>query len=350
MKFRMVIKLMLALGATCMAWAQPLPASLRVLKLASDFTVTTNELAEVVFESAPVKAPAGWDELVVSWNARTNVTLRVEAQAILTHRPTRWYPLGVWSATGERSSAKRIEDADGEVDTDTVRLTEAATAARVRVTAKGSRDSLKLVALAFSNGRTAVTNRSPERQAWGRSTAVPVRSQADFPEGVNQWCSPTCTSMLLEFWSRELGRPELNVTVPATAQAVFDPGWGGTGNWPFNTAFAGSFPGMSACVSRCNDLSDLERWVGAGLPAAASVSYALLKGADQSRKGDGHLVVVRGFTADGDVLINDPGVRHSRVQRTVARAHFERAWLHSRRTVYLVWPSERATPAGDCFP
>ncbi len=327
------------------------PASLRLLNRATDFTATTNTLGETVLESIPVLAPGGWDELIVSWNARTNLSLILEAQAGWTNGATsRWYPLGTWSAHGIRSSPHPFKDTDGEVDTDILRLLRPAMDARVRLTLQGSRDGLKRVTLAFCNRRIAAPERPPERSTWGRLLPVPVRTQAEFPEGIDKWCSPTSTSMLLEFWAKELHRPGLNVTVPATAQAVFDPGWGGTGNWPFNTAFAGSFPEIGSCVSRFNDLQDLERWVGSGLPVAASISYALLKGRPEAEKSDGHIVVVRGFTAEGDVAINDPGVRRSRVQWVVPRMHFTRAWAHSHRTVYLVWPEGRRTPAGECFP
>lgn len=326
-------------------------ASLKRFDLARDFRSGTNLLGDAVLESVPFLPAAGWDELVVSWNAGTNLALTIEAQAGYTNGVvSRWYSLGTWSADGPRSSPAAFKDDDGVVDTDVLRLARPAAGARVRFTLNGPRSSLKLVTLACVNRQAVGPSRTPDRQAWGKVLEVPVRSQAEFPEGVNKWCSPTSTSMLMEFWAKESGRADWNLPVPDVAAAVFDPGWGGTGNWPFNAAFAGSRPGMLSCVSRFNDLTDLERWVGSGLPVAASVSYALLKGGAQPTRGDGHLVVVRGFTSQGEVAINDPGVRRSRVQRTVPRADFERAWTHSLRTVYLVWPEGRLTPAGDCFP
>lgn len=327
------------------------PASLKRLDVARDFHPGTNQLGEATLESAPFLPPAGWDELVVSWNAGTNLALTIEAQAGYTNGMTsRWFALGAWSAHGPRSSPKAFKDAESEVDTDILRLARPAVGVRVRLTLQGPRSALKLVTLACVNRQMTAPVRPPERQFWGKVWEVPVRSQAEFPEGVDKWCSPTSTSMLLAFWAKELRRPGWDIPVPEVAAAVFDPGWGGTGNWPFNTAFAGAQSGLLACVGRFNDLTDLERWVGSGQPAAASVSYAMLKGADSPARGDGHLVVVRGFTPEGDVAINDPGVRRTRVQRVVPRGAFDRAWAHSRRTVYLVWPEGRLTPVGDCFP
>ena len=78
---------------------------------------------------------------------------------------------------------------------------------------------------------------------------VPTRSQLDYAGG-GAWCSPTSVSMVLSYWSMQLGRSDLNRDVPEVAAAVYDPGWPGTGNWSFNTAYAGSFPGMRAYVTR----------------------------------------------------------------------------------------------------
>jgi hypothetical protein len=97
-------------------------------------------------------------------------------------------------------------------------------------------------------------------------------------------------------------------------------------------------------------VADLERWVVSGAPAAVSVSYALLKGKPAAESGDGHLVVVRGFTPEGDVIVNDPGVRRERVRRVFPRADFIRAWNHSDRTAYLVWPEGHPVPKGPVFP
>ena len=65
---------------------------------------------------------------------------------------------------------------------------------------------------------------------------------------------------------------------------------------------------------------------------------------DLSQPGDGHLIVVTGFTPEGDVMANDPGVRLERVRRVFSRAAFEAAWRHSRNAIYLVHPENRPLP------
>jgi hypothetical protein len=151
--------------------------------------------------------------------------------------------------------------------------------------------------------------------------------------------------MLLAYWADRLQRRELARDVPEVAAGVHDPNWPGTGNWPFNTAYAGSFAGLRACVTRLGDVSELEQWVRAGVPVAASLTYSVLKG--EPDQDDGHLVVCVGFSDQGDVVLNDPGSRRER-RKTVARDRFTAAWARSHRTVYLVYP-ETFTPPPDRY-
>lgn len=294
-----------------------------------------------------------WDELVVSWNVASNVVLTVEAQLSGTAASSRWYVLGRWSGDtnrAERTSVKQDPDAVAEVDTDILRLrTPTASGVRLRLTLAGTgtpEESVRLVAASFVDRRAPAPVLEPRRGAWGRVLDVPVFSQADYPEGVDSWCSPTSSTMLLAWWAERLGRPDLRVDVRDTVRSVHDPAWPGTGNWPFNAAYLGQADGFRACVARLGGIPDLESWLLHGCPVACSVSYALLKGAPAALPGDGHLVVVRGFTAEGDVVVNDPGVRRERVRRVVPRADFERAWARSRRTAYLMWSEAGGLPAG----
>jgi hypothetical protein len=145
---------------------------------------------------------------------------------------------------------------------------------------------------------------------------------------------------VLAYWAEKLGRADLKQDVPAVAASVHDRNWPGTGNWAFNTAFAGRFPGMRAFVARLADIAQLEAWVAAGVPPVASVAPDLMNGLTVEASG-GHLVVCVGFTAEGDVIINDPladPASAAKVRKTISRDRFDAAWERSRRTVYLIYP------------
>ena len=127
---------------------------------------------------------------------------------------------------------------------------------------------------------------------------VPPRSQLAFPEGARSWCSPTCVTMLLEYWERRLGCP-LADPVPLAARLTWDSAYGGAGNWPFNTAYASS-KGLRAFVAQLPDLHATEAFLRRGLPLALSIGWreGELPGAPLPASS-GHLVVLRGFDDAG---------------------------------------------------
>jgi hypothetical protein len=136
------------------------------------------------------------------------------------------------------------------------------------------------------------------------------------------------------------------VDVSRVAAGVYDPNWPGTGNWPFNTAFAGGFDGMRGCVVRLADISDLEALVAARVAPVVSVSYDALY-ARLPDKGNGHLVVCAGFTDKGDVVVNDPWADFAKgdtVRQVVSRRNFIKAWRHSHQTSYLIYPEGWPVP------
>ena len=322
----------------------------------SAFQRTTNRFSgEVVLESAWIRSPFAWDELVLSWNALTPIGtgLKFEARSTARERPTKFYNLGQWAddtAERRRESVLGQKDDDGDVLTDTLVLRQPTEQVQLRITlfpsANGTFPTLKSVGLSYLNRSSAVVSMPPVKQAWGKSLSVPERSQLSYAGG-RDWCSPTSVSMVLSYWSRRLDRPELNVDVPEVAAGVYDLNWPGTGNWPFNTAYAGRFVGMRAFVTRLADLAELEAFVAAGVPPILSVSYDLLYGKARDR-GNGHLVVCVGFTENGDPIVNDPWAefeKGDKVRQVIPRANLAKAWAHSRRTVYLIHPETWRVPS-----
>ena len=158
-------------------------------------------------------------------------------------------------------------------------------------------------------------------------------------------CSPTTVSMIMGYWAQKMHRSEIDRPVPEVVAAVYDTNWKGTGNWVFNTAYAGSFPGMRAYVTRMTDLAELEDWISAGLPVGLSLCYDRLRG--KGSGPNGHLVVCVGFTEQGDPIINDPGMREN-VRKVFPRKNLIHAWAYSRNAAYLIYP-ENVTVPGDRF-
>jgi len=307
---------------------------------------------EAILTSPVLATPLAWDELVVSWNGNfpAGSGLTLEARAVGPGHTGRYFVLGRWATdrvSQPRTSVPGQSDAEGEVRTDTLILKSLARNLQLRLTLRTSphtkeRAQVRFLGLSFlersaPEPEPGATDAAPLRAGWSQELPIPQRSQLSY-KGGRDWCSPTSVSMVLAYWAGRLERPELNCDVPEVAQGVFDPAWRGTGNWPFNMAFAGQFAGMRAYVTRLPSVRELEQFIAAGVPPILSVSFDLLHGKTEDR-GGGHLVVCAGFTQEGDFVLNDPWtLAGESVRRTVPRAQVLRAWARSRQTAYIIHP------------
>lgn len=312
--------------------------------LSSTAKKTTSGL-QSIYDYPETATDGTWNQAVVSWNfiPENGVQAEIEVRVKTAGGESRWYQMGAWALDGKvgfRRSIKGQSDAIATVDTDTLILKVPATGYEIRVISNGNLPP-KSVSISLSNSQTAIADVSPFQEAWGKLLDVKKRAQGNYPNG-GVLCSPTSTSMLLSYWSEQLGKPELDHDVPDVVQGVFDPNWGGTGNWPFNMAYAGSQPGLRAIVGRFSDINQIERLVAAGYPVATSIAYGFLKGLGHHTGDDGHLVVIVGFDSEGNPIFNDPGIHE--VRKTYKRADFLAAWNDSHGTVYLVFPEENPMP------
>ena len=290
---------------------------------------------------------------VASWNVVTPGGSWVETQlrARIRGRFTSWYAMGHWSSTltgGHRHSIKSPADADGRVDTDTLVLARPADAWQIQVRmhpgSGGELPQLSLVAVTTGGGAGPATV-DRDQSAWGLDIDVPERTQhvdeasREFGGGGEAWCSPTSVSMVMAYWAARTHHPKWDIDVPSTAAAMFDPVYDGCGNWPFNVAYA-SEHGLAGWVERLAGMSAIERYIASGVPVIASIRVAPgeLAGSPY-RKTDGHLLVVRGFTREGDVIANDPAGRPGQIRIVYERAQFQHVWMGgSKGIVYVIGP------------
>jgi hypothetical protein len=275
---------------------------------------------------------AQFDTVVLSWNATTpsGSAVQFEARAKIGQTWSKYYALGFWT-TDTKQQAKSFanqRDQHGEVQTDTLKLFQYASALQIRATLLGKATLHGLTAvLSDSQQHHKVVVSSPNKQVWGTDLPVPMHSQMIYPDGGEVWCSPTSLVMLLGYWQQKLGR-SLAQTVPETAKAVWDSTYDGAGNWSFNVAYAAS-RGVRASVQRLSSLSQAEGYIQKGIPLALSVAWKLGElGGAALPSSNGHLMVLRGFDKSGNPIINDPAApSDGSVRRVYNRAQLERAWL-----------------------
>lgn len=301
--------------------------------------------------SPEITLPFPANQVILSWNVQmpNEDGVSISLRAFCKDHWTPYYTVAIWSLDNPslRHSVAGQETEDGTFETDTLILRYPAHCVQVRLLYMGNQQpTWKFLGLcATSTSQITLSSLPAYSDAWGRELSVPQRTQLGW-DGASGWCSPTSTSMVLAYWAEKLLRPELLRTVPEVAKAVFDSTWQGTGNWPFNTAYAGSFEHIRAYVTRFSDVCELEEWILAGVPPIVSLSYDLLKG-NPIANDPGHLMVCTGFTSKGDPIFNDPYYwphEGEPCRKTFPRDNFAKAWSHSLKTVYLIYPEEFPIP------
>lgn len=321
-----------------------------------------------------VRPGFGLSQLIASWDATTPGHTWVQVQArgqLPAGQRSSWDVLGRWASgdrTFHRTSLGRQRDDYSSVlvDTLTTHGGHRYAAWQLRLTLLrpvGASGTPRIDSAGAVASRLGAPTRptSPTRIRSRLQLAVPRYSQmihrGDYPRwdgGGEAWCSPTSTAMVLGYWHsgptpRQYAWVDDSYPQPwvdYAARHTFDYRYDGTGNWPFNTAYAGSF-GLDAFVTRLHSLREAERYLRAGIPLVASIAFGRgeLDGSPIA-SSSGHLLVIRGFTASGNVIVNDPAAAHNRgVRRVYDRGQFENAWLPTTGGLaYVIRPAGRALP------
>jgi hypothetical protein len=301
-------------------------------------------------------------EAIASWNARTpaGTWLQVELKGTYSDgKDTPWYVLGRWASGDQdirRTSVDGQSDGRSTVRTDTVALDDASAGLRLRSyrlrLTLYRRPGTDLTPTVWRLGATG--SDIPDRftvpasvPGLAKELAVPRYSQeihkGQYPQydnGGEAWCSPASSQMVVEYWGGRLTAEQLAWVDPSyadpqvchAARYTYDHQYRGCGNWPFNVAYAATFEDLQGVVTRLGSLTDLETLIAAGIPAMTSQSFLKgeLTGAGYGTAG--HLMAVTGFTADGDVIANDPySPDDAAVRRVYRRREFENIWLRTRR-------------------
>lgn len=314
-------------------------------------------------------------EVIGSWAATTPAGTWISVR-VMGRTPggeaTSWQSLGRWTSANSsslRRSDGSQDDGLSTVATDTVRAKTGVTFTSYRLSvqlhrlrgtsATPSVGSLHAVASRLASSLPPVS--APLLPA--KVLDVPRYSQmthsGEYPAyggGGEAWCSPTALAMLLAYYGVRPTAAEYawvddgyaDPWVDEVARRVFDHTYDGTGNWPFNTAYAATrLP--RAMVTRLRSLQDAEKFIARGIPLEVSIAFSSgqLTGAPISST-PGHLVLVVGFEADGDVVVNDPAASsNAGVRKVYDRAQFEAAWLRrSHGLTYVMRDAAHTFPTG----
>ncbi|WP_330303118.1 MULTISPECIES: peptidase C39 family protein [unclassified Streptomyces] len=301
-------------------------------------------------------------EVIASWNAHTPAGTWLQVELTGTYSDgtdTPWYVMGRWAAGDQdirRTSVDDQSDGKSTIWTDTFSIDDADSGLRLlsyrlRLTLYRT-PGARITPMVWRLG--AMGSDIPDRFTVPATTpglaqelSVPRYSQeihaGQYPEydnGGEAWCSPTSSQMIIEYWGRKPTAEQLAWVNPDysdpqvchAARFTYDYQYGGCGNWPFNAAYASTYKDLQGVVTRLGSLTDLETLIAAGIPAITSQSFLKSELTGAGYGTSGHLMTVIGFTADGDVIANDPASPGDEaVRRVYKRSEWETIWLRTKR-------------------
>ena len=274
-------------------------------------------------------AVRGTPECILSWNTDHRPSTQVTFD-ISSHFADGW---STWTRAGTWGPAACVYN-DGDprinVEIDVVTLKEPADAVRLRIRSLNGRLPAQRLVLAVTTGRQRV-HVPPQTLPSEFLIPIPFHSQFEEDPAIAQRiCGPTSLAMVL----RSLGR---KVRPAEVAAAAFDPEHVIYGNWAYLVAAASEF-GTVAWIERCNSLIAVQEKLAAGYRVILSVAYdeGELDGAPVPQSS-GHLLVLRGWTSEGDPIFNDPAFRDGEGEGVVyPRKQFETLWLRHGGATILV--------------
>ena len=334
-------------------WKEPVAAlakagTLDGVRVDGDALTLENGKASGTFTSAEHAIPPS-DKMVVSWNIRgAGGKVELALRAKVGGAWTAWGVMGVWTGGQGSGCLKGQDTAVYDVDCDTFEVKGGKTADRIQMRATvdlvGSAESPRITLLTatfWKKGKSFPLSlkKSP---AWGKTVDVKPRSQMVEDKSIRgEICSATSTAQVLAYWG-------IDFPTRKVCDGVIDRGHGIWGNWPCNTAFAGSADPSKLreayIVHFYGGFADVEAEIAAGRPVIVGHCWGPkdLDGAPIP-KSDGHLIVIVGFTKDGDVVVNDPAANPEKgqeVRRVYKRAQLHHTWQEMASGIaYILLPT-----------
>jgi D-alanyl-D-alanine dipeptidase len=323
--------------------------------------------ADGVYTSAVIAPHIRFDEALLSWNiaAPPHVSFAVEARVGRSANDS-WSP---WLAIADRGPSPPAPPAPRQaegvnVEVDYLRMDPARDRLQYRVRAVTGPipespyqadarlriERFDVTLCDTTNRLAALPDPAPRdplpAEAVHRRLPVPYRSQlAEDAKIRGRICSPTSVSMVLAY--RGVDRPTAEI-----AEAIYDRAFNIYGNWPraVQTAFEYGVPGY---LTRLTNWAEVERLIAADQPLIISIRAepGELTGAPY-KATNGHLLVITGFDAQGNVCVNDPAFKPPRDGRvTYARAELEQVWMRARHgTAYVLLAKTESSAAVPTAP
>ncbi len=303
----------------------------------------------VVHEAPPIRSV--FNEVMLGWNVDVPPGTGLWFEIRVKTPGGDWSPwmlIGEWgdiAAPGEPVTG--YEHGNVEVDvfvSDTVH--ELIQWRAVATRSAASTDPIRITALDVISTRTGTPPPATPPKNCPIEIEVPFRSQKTPDESLSgRLCSPTSVTMVLAARGVDLPVSQVAATAYDARHDIY-------GNWPRNVQAAYEL-GRHARLTRINSWEEAERILAAGQPLV--ISFSAKEGELPQApypSTSGHLIVLTGFTAEGDLIVNDPAVATLEEGRRVyPRRIMSELWLgRARGTAYIITDTPRIARADDPAP
>jgi hypothetical protein len=301
---------------------------------------------EGTWTSPEVRADVPFTEVVPSWNpdcpAETGLRLDLRTRDARSGEWSPWFYLGSWGRTGGKEDRNTRNDF-GRVHIDWLDLHRPAGAYQARVTfyAFNLDDKVNPSLRRLTVCHSGVTRDKPQPDANvvpvalestppAHDNPVPFRAQGLAAKPLRpEICSPTSVSMVMQYLG--LDRP-----TEENALGIYDAEYGLFGNWGRAVAWAGQ-NGFDAWLTRFRNWDQLRATLATGQPVIASIRYKEGEASSFVMKSTkGHLIVIRGYTAGGDFIVNDPASKDRGNGAVYKADDLRRAWLDHGGVGYII--------------
>jgi hypothetical protein len=296
------------------------------------------------WKSPVVESNRPFTELLPSWAVDAPADTGVRFSGRVRWDDDTWSPWVDFGFWGEVPAPKYGESFDGgEVQVDILILDRPACAWQMRADATSydlsEMPTLRRITMAVRGEADEAT--LPGEAGWSGKLDVPFVPQALGGERLmSEICSPTSVAMAAAAFGVEVDLAE-------HAMAVFDREHDLFGNWNRAVARANAL-GLDAHLERFATWQAVADHLAAGRIVIASVNYADGEAPTFiDNATNGHLIVIRGLTPDGDAIVNDPGSRDRGEAVVYAKEDLETAWFANAGGVgYVIGPGEHGKELG----
>ncbi len=332
--------------------SKPAPARHELIVAETGSQITAKR--ETVTPGPILKPKRAFNEALLSWNldvpAGAGAAIELRVGRVNDDIWSPWMRVGDWGNVPSETMPTVASDL-GKIDVDYFRSEQLLDRLQYRVLGWSNAPEPVTIAIRRITTCTSDTLGIPDcgpsesapqnavpRDVVPRRLPVPFRSQRSASADIaGRICSPTSVAMVMEF--RGVRQPTETV-----AQRAYDATHDIYGNWPRCVQAAYSF-GVPGYLTRFSNWDDVATMIHKGQPLIISIrapQEGMLRNAPY-KKTAGHLLVITGFDAAGNVLVNDPAVAPPKDGRlTYYREDLDRVWLQATGGVaYVLLPADR---------